>query len=191
MHSKILNDLDQGEFKKMNDEYYDETCMEAFFRSLASVGMRLFDCVKIVGVVIFLVFWWVETAGTRDKDFAVIHELSKEGLINITYHHDKVVYDESYEHGYTTDSSSSYFTAKKPSEEEEDILERKAEATDYKSHLKFKPGKRPENFFMDDSPIMTPFVDIPDDLQKEAEADQTTDPKAEEEADSTITENRM
>ena len=46
----------------------------------------------------FIIYFWTQTCVTRTKQFGVVHELSKQGYVKITYHHDRVSSDASFEH---------------------------------------------------------------------------------------------
>jgi hypothetical protein len=45
-----------------------------------------------------IIYLWTNTCVNRNKQFGIVHELSKHGLTHITYHHDRVSSDSSFEH---------------------------------------------------------------------------------------------
>lgn len=60
--------------------------------------MTFFKCLKIVISISFIIYLWTNTCVTRTRQFGIVHELAKDGLIKITYHHDRVSTDSSFEH---------------------------------------------------------------------------------------------
>lgn len=55
-------------------------------------GLKIMICIG------FIIYFWTQTCVTRTKQFGVVHELSKQGYVKITYHHDRVSSDASFEH---------------------------------------------------------------------------------------------
>ena len=60
--------------------------------------MTLLRCFKIIIAIGLVIHLWTETCVNRNRQFGIVHELSKEGLIKITFHHDRVSADSSFEH---------------------------------------------------------------------------------------------
>jgi hypothetical protein len=58
----------------------------------------LVQLVKICATIGGVIYLWTYTCENRNRQFGVIHELAKDNFIKITYHHDRVSADSSFEH---------------------------------------------------------------------------------------------
>mmetsp|Transcript_28736 Transcript_28736/g.43399 ORF Transcript_28736/g.43399 Transcript_28736/m.43399 type:complete len:156 (-) Transcript_28736:361-828(-) len=146
-HEHLIRKDDHPHYKYNGDSIREQACsqyvpIDEREQEEQSLGVTLLNafvsfifwslhCMKIGIVVVVLIYSWMVTSSNRDEQFAIVHELSKYGYVNITYHHDKIVSKHSYEHGYQRENPALYFTVTQPSEKEEDMLENRAEKTDF------------------------------------------------------------
>ena len=68
-----------------DDKEEEQSILDTFINGIKS----LTGCIINTGIVAFLIWAWIYTSNKRQVNFAVIHELSKDGYINITFRHDK------------------------------------------------------------------------------------------------------
>ena len=64
--------------------------------SLKNQIFKVLNTMKVMAIMIFLIICWTRTNSERENTLDVIHLLSKRNLINITYHHDVLVGNNSY-----------------------------------------------------------------------------------------------
>ena len=60
--------------------------------------MGLVRFIKISATIAAFLYFWRGTCEVRLQQFGELHELAKDGLIDISYHHDRVSSDASFEH---------------------------------------------------------------------------------------------
>lgn len=99
---------------------------------LIDLFFTLIKCLKIIITIGFIIHLWTYTCVNRTKQFGIVHELSRQGLIKITYHHDRVSSDSSFEHRNNGESDQHEDEIAPPAKIEAALKE---DAGDYKKDL--------------------------------------------------------
>lgn len=115
-----------------SSEVTRESTANSILGFLSDLFFTLLKGVKILLTIGIVIYCWTQTCVTRTEQFGIVHELSKEGWVKITYHHDRVSSDSSFEHRNNGESDQHENEVAPPKSIEDSL---KVEAGDYMAQI--------------------------------------------------------
>jgi len=96
---------DNYDHENSHQNIHDEIAAVAELHQ-ASFLMKVFNFLKMTLLLWAFIHTWNWTVAQREVEIHTVHELAKAGVINITFHHDRLNSNDSYNSGQSFDMSS-------------------------------------------------------------------------------------
>ena len=88
--------LGKDEFDKENSKQKEDVELANLSVSFSNIFFGFFNCFKMIAIIGFVIYAWLLNGTQRDIKLEIVHQLSKDHILNETYHHDAIFSNNSY-----------------------------------------------------------------------------------------------